>query len=231
MEAILACHPALSTEWLDWVAISCELPPWPKKKSRYNRLIYSSIMWYRAISSFDSTRPAVSARRKLALQIEVDVPWYHMIALLINLVNISAVTIFLARVVWRLWLYACAQAPFYKFQGSLFSGVFFKGTRLYWNLNNTKSEKKRRHVEWEIMFSVRRHKSSTKRHLSTCHQHFYMPKTCNMVVQKSAWKCFVTVLASHISMHVFFFFFFFTQVPDSMSHFVAVNCGVFWRWD
>ena len=25
MEAILACHPAQSTEWLDWVAKSCEL--------------------------------------------------------------------------------------------------------------------------------------------------------------------------------------------------------------
>ena len=25
MEAILACHPALSTEWLDWAASSCEL--------------------------------------------------------------------------------------------------------------------------------------------------------------------------------------------------------------
>ena len=25
MEAILACHPALSTEWLDWVATSCGL--------------------------------------------------------------------------------------------------------------------------------------------------------------------------------------------------------------
>ena len=25
MEAILSCHPALSTEWPDWVAISCEL--------------------------------------------------------------------------------------------------------------------------------------------------------------------------------------------------------------
>ena len=25
MEAILACHPARSTEWLDWVAKSCEL--------------------------------------------------------------------------------------------------------------------------------------------------------------------------------------------------------------
>ena len=25
LEAILACHPALSTEWLNWVAIECEL--------------------------------------------------------------------------------------------------------------------------------------------------------------------------------------------------------------
>ena len=33
------------------------------------------------------------------LQIEVDVAWYRMIALRINLMNISAVTIFLARVV------------------------------------------------------------------------------------------------------------------------------------
>ena len=41
----------------------------------------------------------VSARRELALQIKVDVAWYHMIALRINLMNISAVTIFLARVV------------------------------------------------------------------------------------------------------------------------------------
>ena len=42
----------------------------------------------------------MTARRELALQIEVDVAWYHMIALRINLMNISAVTIFLARVVY-----------------------------------------------------------------------------------------------------------------------------------
>ena len=60
------------------------------------RLISSSIMWYRAISSFGSTsmRPAEAARRELALQIEVDVARYLMIALRINLMNISAVTIF-----------------------------------------------------------------------------------------------------------------------------------------
>ena len=36
----------------------------------------------------------VSARRELALQIEVDVARYHMIALRINLMNTLAVTIF-----------------------------------------------------------------------------------------------------------------------------------------
>ena len=31
MEAILDCHPARSTEWLDCHPKSCELLPWPKK--------------------------------------------------------------------------------------------------------------------------------------------------------------------------------------------------------
>ena len=68
---------------------------------KFMRLIFSSIMWSRAISSFGptSTRLAASVRRELTLQIEVDVAWYQMIALRINLRNISAVTIFLARVV------------------------------------------------------------------------------------------------------------------------------------
>ena len=69
---------------------------------KFLRSIYSSIMWYRTISSFGSTskRPAVSARCELALQIKVDVAWYHMIALRIRLMSILAVTIFLARVVY-----------------------------------------------------------------------------------------------------------------------------------
>ena len=46
-----------------------------------------------------STGPAAAARCELALQTEVDVARYHMIALEINLMNFSAVTIFLARVV------------------------------------------------------------------------------------------------------------------------------------
>ena len=65
------------------------------------RLIYSLIMWYRAISSFGSTSTRLAA--ELALQIEVDVAWYQMITLRINLMNISAVTIFLARVVLLVW--------------------------------------------------------------------------------------------------------------------------------
>ena len=68
---------------------------------KFMRLIDDPIMWYRAVLSFGSTvtRLEVAARRELALQIEVDVARYHMIALRINLMNISAVTIFLARVV------------------------------------------------------------------------------------------------------------------------------------
>ena len=79
---------------------------------KFMRLIYSSIMWYRAILSFGSTstRPVVSARRELALRIEVDVAWYHMIALQINLMNFSAVTIFLARVVDHVKFYSKAFA-------------------------------------------------------------------------------------------------------------------------
>ena len=48
---------------------------------------------------FDIGATRSTARRELALQIEVDVAGYHMIALWINIMNISAVTIFLARVV------------------------------------------------------------------------------------------------------------------------------------
>ena len=76
-----------------------QLLPWPKKivtAEKFMRLIDSPIMWCRAISSFGSTstRLAVSACRKLTLQIEVDVARHHMIALRINLMNILAVTIF-----------------------------------------------------------------------------------------------------------------------------------------
>ena len=48
---------------------------------KFMRLIYSLIMWYRAISSFGliSTRHGASdsVRRELSLQIEVDVAWSH----------------------------------------------------------------------------------------------------------------------------------------------------------
>ena len=55
-----------------------------------------------------------SARRDLALQIEVDVAGFHMIALRINLMNISAGTIFLARVV----------EPFSSGSGTIFCQSF-----------------------------------------------------------------------------------------------------------
>ena len=60
-----------------------------------------------SLTRFAATRLAVAARRELALQIEVDVARHHMIALRINLMNISAVTIFLARVVNNYYIYLC----------------------------------------------------------------------------------------------------------------------------
>ena len=65
------------------------------------RLIHSLIMWCCAISSFGltSTRPTATVNRELTLQIAVNVAWYHIITPRINLMNISAVTNFLARVV------------------------------------------------------------------------------------------------------------------------------------
>ena len=54
---------------------------------------------------FDIDATRGTAHRELALQIEVDFAWYHMIALRINLMNILAVTIFLARVVFGICLY------------------------------------------------------------------------------------------------------------------------------
>ena len=86
-----------------------DILPWPK--NHYRREIHevdpTVRSWYRVISSFGSTssRPGGICASRVALQIEVDVAWHRMIALRINLMNISAVTIFLARVVcgktWR----------------------------------------------------------------------------------------------------------------------------------
>ena len=81
---------------------------YPGQKNRYSREIHEVDRRSDHVIScdiklrFDSdlaTRLAVAARRELALQIEVDVARYHMIALRINLMNISAVPFFLARVV------------------------------------------------------------------------------------------------------------------------------------
>ena len=69
---------------------------------KFMRLIDGPIMDIELRFDSDATHGIyVAARRELALhlQIEVDVARYHVIALRINLMNISAVTIFLARVV------------------------------------------------------------------------------------------------------------------------------------
>ena len=76
------------------------------QKNRYSREIHElDLRLDRVMSGFGSTstRPAKPPCRELAFQIEVDVAWYHIIALRINLMNISAVTNFLARVVSTDW--------------------------------------------------------------------------------------------------------------------------------
>ena len=72
--------------------------PWPK--SRYSREILEADLQFDHVISCDiELRFDIDATRDLCasralLQIEVDVAWYRMIALWINLMNKSAVTIF-----------------------------------------------------------------------------------------------------------------------------------------
>ena len=65
-------------------------------------LQFDHVISYNAYVEFGSTstRPTVSVRRELTLQIEVNVTCYHMG---INLMDVSAVTIFLATVVLPWW--------------------------------------------------------------------------------------------------------------------------------
>ena len=83
-----------------FLAMVVVILPWPKKslQPRYS-WGWSAVRSCDIELRFDIDATHSTARRELALQIEVDVAWYHMIALRINLMNISAVTIFLARVV------------------------------------------------------------------------------------------------------------------------------------
>ena len=68
----------------------------------FMRSIRSAIMWYLATSisicNASSRRAACTASR-VDVEPELDIARYHMISLLINLINITAVTIFMARVV------------------------------------------------------------------------------------------------------------------------------------
>ena len=88
---------------------SVDLLPWPK--NRYSRDIHEvDRQSDRVISSGIELRFDIDgkfARREFALQIEVDVARYPMIALRINLMNISAVTILLARVVLAVFQPGC----------------------------------------------------------------------------------------------------------------------------
>ena len=67
----------------------------------FMRLIRSAIMWYLATSTSicnASSRRAATAS-SVAVEPKLDIARYHMIGPSINLMNFSAVTIFLARVV------------------------------------------------------------------------------------------------------------------------------------
>ena len=69
----------------------------------FMRLIRSAIMWYLATSTSicnASSRRAATASR-VAVEPKLNIARYHMIGPSINLMNFSAVTIFLARVVLR----------------------------------------------------------------------------------------------------------------------------------
>ena len=80
---------------------------YPGQKNRYSREIHEVDLQFDHVIScdielrFDINATRGSCASRVALQIEVNVARYHMIALQINLMNISAVTIFLARVVKR----------------------------------------------------------------------------------------------------------------------------------
>ena len=81
------------------VLAQVKILPWPKKivtAEKFMRLIRQSnhVKSCDIKLGFDIDATRGSARRELALQIEVDLERYHMIAVRIYLMNISAVTIF-----------------------------------------------------------------------------------------------------------------------------------------
>ena len=78
---------------------------YPGQKNRYSREIHEVDLQFDHVIScdierrFDIDATCGICASRVVLQIEVDVAWFLTIALRINLMNISAVTIFLARVV------------------------------------------------------------------------------------------------------------------------------------
>ena len=89
---------------------------YPGQKNRYSRDIHEidpqcdlEISWGIESICNASSRRADTASR-VDVEVQPDITRYHMIELQINLMNFSAVTIFLARVVVHL-VYACTTYP------------------------------------------------------------------------------------------------------------------------
>ena len=96
---------------------------YPGQNDRYSREIHEvDLQFDHVISSFGSTLtlPTVSERHQLALQSEVDVAWYHVIVLLINIIKISAVTIIFFGLGNM-----CIRILWYSKQAKLFFFLFF----------------------------------------------------------------------------------------------------------
>ena len=93
-------------------------------KNRYSRDIHEVDLQFDHVTVIlhgidfgsTSTQPLVSARRELALQIEVDSAWYYAIEQRTYLINFLAVTIIFARVVQgQCWHGRCGASPWPKY--------------------------------------------------------------------------------------------------------------------
>ena len=74
---------------------------------------------------FDSDATRGSCASRARMQIEVDVARYHMIALRINLMNISALTIFLARVVLAVFQPGCSGMCYFTWAAARSQQLLF----------------------------------------------------------------------------------------------------------
>ena len=80
---------------------------YPGQKNRYSREIHEADLQFNHVMScdIDATHGICAPRAR----VEVDVAWYHVIALRINLMNISAATVFFFFFLARVVAMSCAM--------------------------------------------------------------------------------------------------------------------------